>query len=55
MNEKRVTRVINHELDKPLTKGEVRRALLQMRRRKAPGLDGLETEVLHAMDLEMFH
>jgi len=46
---------INESLSRPLSKGEVRRALRQMRKRRAPGIDGIETEVLRSLDGEQFH
>ena len=44
-----------HNLDRPLSKGEVRRALRQMRKNRAPGTDGIECEVLRSLDGEQFH
>ena len=41
-------------LDDMLTKGEVRRALRQMRKNRAPGVDGIEVEVLRSLDGELF-
>ena len=39
-------------LDAPISRGEVRRALKQMRGGKAPGIDGIESELLRALDCE---
>ena len=47
-------RETSRELDDCITRGEVRRALRQMRRNKAPGLDGIEAEILQALDPEAF-
>ena len=41
-----------HHLDRPIQRGEVCRALRQMRTSKAPGVDGIEAELLRALDHE---
>jgi len=45
---------INHDIDRPITRGELRRALRKMRKNKAPGIDGIEAEMLQNLNDTLF-
>ena len=44
----------NENLSQPITRGELRRALRKMRNGKAPGCDGIQTELLKSLDMKSF-